>query len=38
MNKELNICKNCKNKFVGNFCNICGEKKILDTDFAIKNI
>ncbi len=34
----MNICKNCKNEFSGNFCNICGEKVITDSDFSIKNI
>ena len=38
MKKELNICKNCNHKFIGNFCNICGEKKIFDSDFSIKSI
>ena len=34
----MNICKNCQNKFYGNFCNICGEKTISDSDFSVKNI
>ena len=35
---EMNICKNCQNKFYGNFCNICGEKIVADSDFSVKNI
>ncbi len=31
-------CKNCNSEFVGDFCNSCGEKKYLDSDFKIKNI
>ncbi|WP_452225301.1 DUF3667 domain-containing protein [Lacinutrix chionoecetis] len=34
----MNICKNCQNKFSGNFCNSCGEKIISDSDFSIKNL
>lgn len=34
----MNVCKNCQNKFSGNFCNICGEKVISDSDFSIKNV
>ena len=34
----MNICNNCQNEFSGNFCNICGEKIVTDSDFSIKNI
>ncbi|APU69535.1 DUF3667 domain-containing protein [Christiangramia flava] len=34
----MNICKNCQNKFSGNYCNNCGEKIISDEDFSITNI
>lgn len=36
MNKFL--CKTCNNSFEGNYCNECGEKKIFEEDFSIKNI
>ena len=32
----MNICKNCQNQFDGNFCNQCGEKIILESDFSFK--
>lgn len=32
------VCKSCNNKFEGKYCNQCGEKMILDSDFLIKNL
>jgi len=34
----MNVCKNCQHKFSGNFCNICGEKIISDSDFSVKSL
>jgi hypothetical protein len=34
----MNICKNCQNRFSGNYCNICGEKTFSDSDFSVTNI
>jgi hypothetical protein len=36
--KNTIVCKNCKAKFEGNFCNNCGEKVIKDGDFALMKI
>ena len=38
MSKGVTVCKNCNNKHTGNFCNICGEKKILDSDFSLSTL
>lgn len=35
---KMNICNNCQNRFYENYCNICGEKAISDSDFSVKNI
>jgi len=34
----MGICKNCKNKFEGNYCNSCGEKVVHDADFSLKKL
>ena len=34
---ELQICKNCGNKFSGKFCNLCGEKVYTDHDKTLKH-
>jgi Protein of unknown function (DUF3667) len=34
----MNICKNCQNKFSGNFCNNCGEKIVSASDFSVTHI
>jgi len=34
----MNTCNNCKNKFTGKYCNLCGEKVIESADLSLSHI
>ena len=38
MSRQITICTNCNNKFIGKFYSRCGEKKLSETDFTTKAI
>lgn len=38
MLQEVSICKNCKSEFQDNYCGSCGQKRVSDSDFFLRNI
>lgn len=37
MANPLQTCKSCSNEFSGSYCNLCGEKVVIEEDRKIKN-
>jgi len=38
MTDTRHICKSCSNEFIGNYCNVCGEKILTPADKSFKSI